>query len=739
MWVTTRPRIEACPATPPLAPGDSITCTATDTIGQADLDAGSLTNTATATNGTVTSNSDSETVDAVQDPELTLVKTASPAIYSTVGDVIDYGYTLTNTGNVTLNGPFTVTDDQVSVSCPAGDLVPGANLVCTASDTVTQADIDAGSITNVATATNGSVTSNSDTRTVIAAQGPDLELVKTGTPGTYNTVGDVITYDYLVTNIGNVTLDGPVTVADDKVTVSCPAVATLAPNDFVHCSSTYTISQADLDAGSVTNTASATADGTTSPDDTETVTAAQGPALTLAKNATPSTYAAVGASIAYSYTVTNSGNVSLAGPFTVTDDKTTVTCPATLTLSVGADITCTATYTITQADIDAGSVTNVASASNGTVTSNTATETVTAAQGPALTLAKNATPSTYAAVGATIAYTYTVTNAGNVSLAGPFTVTDDKTTVTCPPTPSLAVGAHITCTATYTITQADIDAGSVTNIASASNGTVTSNTATETVTAAQGPALTLTKTPTPTTYAAVGDVIDYSYVVTNSGNVTLDGPVTVADDKVTVTCPAVATLDPGDQVTCTASATITQADIDAGSVVNTASASADGVTSPDASATATAAQGPDLEVVKTATPSTYDSVGDVISYTYVVTNTGNVTLSGPFTVSDDQTTVTCPATPSLPIGADITCTATSTITQADLDAGSLTNTASASNGSVTSEPVTETVTATQGPALTLAKTGTPGTYDSVGDVIAYSYVVTNTGNVSLDGPVTVDR
>jgi hypothetical protein len=89
----------------------------------------------------------------------------------------------------------------------------------------------------------------------------------------------------------------------------------------------------------------------------------------------------VGAVINYSYLVTNNGNVTLSGPFTVSDDKTTnESCPATATLAPGASITCTSSYTITLADLNAGSVTNIASATNGTVTSPTDTETVTAGE-----------------------------------------------------------------------------------------------------------------------------------------------------------------------------------------------------------------------------------------------------------------------------------------------------------------------------------------------------------------------
>src|SRR6185436_11136280 len=168
-----------------------------------------------------------------------------------------------------------------------------------------------------------------------------------------------------------------------------------------------------------------------------------------------------------------------------------------------------------------------------------------------------------------------------------------------------------------------LDSGSVTNIAQAHANGTDSKTDTETVTAEQTRSLSLVKTATPTTYDSVGDVIGYSYLVTNSGNVTLAGPVTVTDDKATVTCPA-GGLAPLASMTCTASYTITQADLNNGSVTNTAQAHANGTDSNTDTETVTAEQTRSLSLVKTATPTTYDAVNDVISYSYLVTNTGNV-------------------------------------------------------------------------------------------------------------------
>src|SRR5439155_585383 len=162
-------------------------------------------------------------------------------------------------------------------------------------------------------------------------------------------------------------------------------------------------------------------------------------------------------------TVTNSGNITLAGPFSINDDKEGTIACGSGSLAPGGTTTCTATHTTVLADLNAGSIVNTRSEERRARTANKASKTAKPVQTPGLTLVKPATTLTYSAVGNVITYTYTVTNSGNVTLAGPFSITDDKLgTIACG-TASLAPGGTTTCTKTYTIVLADLNAGSIVN------------------------------------------------------------------------------------------------------------------------------------------------------------------------------------------------------------------------------------------------------------------------------------
>src|SRR5439155_94503 len=156
---------------------------------------------------------------------------------------------------------------------------------------------------------------------------------------------------------------------------------------------------------------------------------------------------------------------------------------------------------------------------------------------------------------------------------------------------------------------------------------VTSNEAHQTVTAQQSPALTLVKIASPTTYSATNQTITYTYVVTNSGNVDQIGRASCRERMETATCTG-RSKEMGVSITCTASYTILQTDRDARTVTNrdwTSDVySSELVTSNEAHQTVTAQQSPALTLVKIASPTTYSATNQTITYTYVVTNSGNV-------------------------------------------------------------------------------------------------------------------
>lgn len=208
-----------------------------------------------------------------------------------------------------------------------------------------------------------------------------LTIDKTGTLNDLNAnslidLGETISYSFLVTNTGTVTLAG-VTVDDSMLSAAGIAVApgpqTLAPGGSVTFTATYTPSQADIDFGSVVNTATATgtrASGALvrSSPDTETAPPAP-PRLALAKSGAfddidGNGSASVGDTLVYSFTVTNTGARTLTGVIPVDAGPTfngvagesvlSAMAPTAVTLSPGAAQTFTATYIMTQGDADRG-------------------------------------------------------------------------------------------------------------------------------------------------------------------------------------------------------------------------------------------------------------------------------------------------------------------------------------------------------------------------------------------------
>jgi len=116
---------------------------------------------------------------------------------------------------------------------------------------------------------------------------------------------------------------------------------------------------------------------------------------------------------------------------------------------------------------------------------------------------------------------------------------------------------------------------------------------------------------------------------------------------------------------------------------------------------------PAVGLVKSASVQEYSAAGTVITYTYTVTNTGDVPLAK-VTVTDPMaglSAINCGGSgsnviPSLAVGASETCTATYKTTAGDVKAGSITNV-----GTVTGTSPTGSVKYNS--SLTIPETGRP--------------------------------
>jgi uncharacterized repeat protein (TIGR01451 family) len=819
-----------CPGTT-LAPGAQMVCNSTTpyTITQADFDAQQpVYNNATATArppggaAAVTYGPAPVTVPLATGTaslKATVTAAVNPAANATAaraGDTVTYTYEVTNDGNAALE-QVAVTDTLGgAANCPVTRLGVGATMICTSGSPylVTQSDVDAGVPFRDAATLSGRLTGSATTRTfgpfstgvAVAAAAPSLTAVVTASvtpPARQNAAArnDTISYSYAVTNNGNVTMSS-ITVTDTKVgTASCPAT-TLAVNATMTCTSVapYTVTQADLDTGtSITDsvTVSGRAPGASvvpyGPFTASVPVAVAAPALAVAvvPTVTPvSRQNAVraGDTIAYSYTVTNNGNVTMSNIGVIDTRLGAATCLTTV-LGAGATTTCTATapYTVTQGDVDLGigvvanaSVNGRAPAAGVNTVYGSGSFTVPVAQARAslsVTPIATVTPpdrQTAVRVGDTITYTYNVVNDGNVTISGLALTGTVGGAITCP-APSLAVGASMTCTSAValTVTQAHIDAG----VPIAASATLAATTPTGgsppagpfTVTVGVAPAvpsltMLVTALVDPVAHrnqAQVGDKITYEYDISNTGNVTMNA-IAVAD---TIAgggnCPG-STLAVGASMTCTSvgDRTVTQAEIDnhTRSIDNSATltARAPGDAAPktyatglDTVALARGVASLNVNITSAVNPAGNRyaaALGNTITHSLVVTNNGSLSMSS-ISLSDSLSgAVTCPGT-VLAVGASMTCyTAVAyTVTQTDLDrGGSVTSTIAVtalSTSDVSAQLygpfATSVPVAPANPLLQLVAAAATPSGNTLHQPVVFSYTVYNSGNVTMENIVVV--
>lgn len=599
--------------------GEVWTYTTTYNVSQSDIDAGSvLTNTVTVTADETGSDSQTATADTLVNtaPEMVLSKTVDQSTVSAPG-TLTYVVTVENTGNVTLTGvaPVDTLPDgttgtltgPVADTGTAGAIDVGETWTYGLTYAVSQAEIDTGNaLVNAVVANSnetGATVYNASAETTVVSE-PDfvvdkvVDLAAISAPGT-------VSYTITVENTGNTTLTNIVLndlLPDGSAaTLAGPTgdagiASAIDVGETWQYTTTYNVVQADIDAGNdLINTVSVSADETGAPKTaTATTTVNEAPSVSIVKTVDQSLVNAPG-TLTYTIEVENIGNVTLTNVSLV--DSLPDGTPAVLTgpvadtgvaggIDVGETWVYSSTYAVSQAEIDAGNtLTNsivVVSDQTPDPVGDTAVTTIDRA--PSFSLEKTVDQASIDEP-SVLNYTITLTNTGNVSLTNVGlvdTLPDGSAAVLLGPTGDLSqadivdVGESWTWTTTYSASQSELDAGELlTNTVVASTQEAGSAEDTAVTSVSQAPQISIAKSTSTADYTAIGDVINYTLTVTNTGNVVLE-TLQVNDpiaDAGSIACPAAQLLQllPAEQMTCTAMHTVVQSDIDNTQVDNQAS------------------------------------------------------------------------------------------------------------------------------------------------------------------------
>ena len=727
------------------------------------------------------------------------------------GDVLKYSFRIKNTGRLTLHDVALADKLQVSNlsidwsastddSTGEGVLAPDEAVTASAAYELTMEDINAGLVINTASASgldpkDNKVSDKDDAKTTLDAEA-SISLSKKADPNkmTDPSAGDIISYDFVITNTGNTALRD-IAFQDDHELIDLAwnkelAGTELAIGEKIEGHASYRLRTGDIDAGSVVNKASVTAiggNGKTVSDQAEDTTIIDtAPAIQLKKTTPKAVLSDVraGDTVIWNFELKNTGRTTLknvqitdhlAGVSEITYDWEGSSDSGTGNgqLSPGETVTATATYMLTAEDIIAKEVTNNATGKGtdpkGTEVTSDASAKVKIKFDPELKIEKTADTLDYtgAKAGDVITYTLSLTNTGNVDLTD-VELVDLKEGVVVReyiwPTQEgfLAAGETVTANAEYVLTQEDIDVTILENEASgkgkAPDGTWVSAQIPNIITKELNPEITLVKDVdiNEIAEAKAGDVLAYTVTVTNTGDDTLHN-VVLTDSMEEVLSDITydretEVLAPSESFVMTAKYTVTQEDINKGIVINTAEVTAkdpkDTEVSSNDEVETKLGQVASCAVTKEASVTKISSAeakpGFEIRYDFTASNTGNSTLTD-VTFTDEllesaETAITWDWADEgilLP-GQTINGHAVYTLTQDDISAGKVMNiiimNAKDPKGNPVEPARAEAVTIVEKTAShTVVKTADKELLEKAkaGDVISYTMIYKNTGNVVL--------
>ncbi len=333
----------------------------------------------------------------------------------------------------------------------------------------------------------------------------------------------------------------------------------------------------------------------------------------------------VGDPVTWQYVVQNTGNVELTN-ISVTDNPTAnIDCDSVtegyqntgLTLAAGASMTCTASGIV-----QSGQFTNTATVTGTPPTGPNVTASDTSwyygINKSTLTVQKITIPSQD-----TTEFDIDISTINGVI----FGDTSGKISDSAGKTYSLSAG-------TYSVSETTPEGWSETGNTCQNVIVGVEDTKTCTITNTKYvPVIQVVKSSTTTEITYAGQIVPYVFTVTNEGNQTLTG-VTVEDDKCD-TAPIYNSGDDGDNKLQTnetwiynCSHTVTQAEMDTGGNLSN-NVTVDSVESPSDTDTKDIpiTQTPAINVVKSSTTESITTAGQVVPYTFTVSNEGNLTLS----------------------------------------------------------------------------------------------------------------